>query len=87
MVSTMALSLCQQMKLSIQPLDNLLTVHGAGGHQVPYEGYVQVNLDLPRTKGAQISALMLVVPNADYHVKVPILLGTNVLCHFADVDL
>ena len=87
MVSTMALSLCQQMRLPIQPLDNLLTVHGAGGHQVPYEGYVQVNLDLPRTKGAQMSALMLVVPNTDYHIKVPILLGTNVLGHFTEVEL
>ena len=38
MVSTLCASLCQHLRLTVQPLDHLLTVQGAGGHKVPYNG-------------------------------------------------
>ena len=87
MVSTMASSLCQHLHLTIQPLEHILTVQGAGGHIVPYEGYVEVNLELPFTSGTYMTALMLVVPDTIYHGRVPILLGTNVLCQFKESNL
>ena len=70
-----------------QPLENILTVQGAGGHIVPYEGYVEVNMELPFTRGTRMTALMLVVPDTVYHGRVPILLGTNVLCQFKESNI
>ena len=45
MVSTMAESLCKRLGLIIRPLNRLLSIEGAGGHQVPYLGYVEVQLE------------------------------------------
>ena len=82
MVSTMSASLCQHLDLNIQPLHHMLTIQGDGGHTVPYDGYVEVTLGVPQVKGTNMAAVLLVVPDTTYHKKVPVLLGTNVLCHF-----
>ena len=36
MVSTISTSLCAQLCLDVQPLEDILTVEGAGGHKLPY---------------------------------------------------
>ena len=80
-VSTMASSMCHSLGLQIRSLNNLLTVQSAGGHTVPYEGYVEVCLGIPQGEMTDMNVLMLVVPNTVYHDRVPILLGTNVLSY------
>ena len=47
MVSTMAASLCTSLDLTVQPLDNLLSIEDAGGHKVPYLRLVEVAIQSP----------------------------------------
>ena len=61
----------------IAPLDDLLTLTGAGGDRIPYVGYVEVDIQLP---GVEIGTYpFLIVRDTDYNLKVPVLIGTNVL--------
>lgn len=59
----------------INPLGDLLNIEAAGGHQLLYEGYVELELKVPELPN--ISILALVVPVTPYNSKVPILIGTN----------
>jgi transposase InsO family protein len=79
MVSTISDTFCEQLGLSIHPLDELLSLESAGGHHLPYLGYTEVNLNVPDPVGTSSDVLLLVVPATSYHETVPILIGTNVL--------
>ena len=46
-VRTMVSSLCHSLGLKIKSLNNFLTAQSAGGHTVPYDGYVEVRLSIP----------------------------------------
>lgn len=46
---------------------------------MPYTGYVDVSINVPRLGIQQSNCLLLVVPNTNYNSQVPILLGTNIL--------
>ena len=66
--------------LSVKPLrsvENLLRVVGAGGQEVPFCGFVNVEVTFPKYDigtDAAVPALVLVVPDNDY-------IGTNVTKH------
>lgn len=66
----------------IFPIQDLLDIDGAGGQEVPYLGYVQVDVDFPEDimgKSEKILTLALVVPDHKTNVDVPLLIGTNTL--------
>ena len=86
MVSTMAVSLQSTLGLEMHKLDRMLTVEGAGGHQLPYLGYVEVDLYLKEMEEPVQRAIMLVVPDTAYHQRVPVLIGTNVLGNLKQVQ-
>ncbi|KAK7893154.1 hypothetical protein WMY93_022306 [Mugilogobius chulae] len=68
--------------LPVQSIHNLLEVEGAGGQAVPYLGYVEVRLTFPEDVTGteeQMPVLALIVPEYEFNVKVPVLIGTNVL--------
>ena len=70
-------------KVPIKPLSELLRVEGASGHEIPYVGYVELDVTVPDVeKGENIPVLLLVVSETNYNSKVPILLGTNALVPF-----
>ena len=79
MVSTMASSRCSLLNLSIQPLDKVFRIKGAGGHDIPYLGIVEAAIRCPKVDMASVPVLLLVVPDTEYHSRVPVLLGTNIL--------
>lgn len=59
--------------LPIQPLRDILEVEGAGGQNVPYLGYVEVNIQFPENitgKIELISTLALVVPDLQVQCRV-----------------
>ena len=87
MVSTMAVSLCTSLNLTVQPLDNVLSIEGAGGHKVPYLGLVEVAIQSPEILLGEFPVLMLVVPDTEYHKRVPVLLGTNILGRLTNANL
>lgn len=79
MVSTISESLCNEMKLEVEPLATLMNIEGAGGHQLRYLGFVRVDASFPVPIDASIEALLLVVPDTAYTSRVPVLVGTNIL--------
>ena len=64
-------------------MSELLHVEGASGHEIPYVGYLELDVTVPDVeKGENIPVLLLVVSETNYNSKVPILLGTNALVPF-----
>lgn len=78
MVSTISEGLTKQLGLDVHPVQELLLVEGVGGQRLDYLGFVEVNVGFPDLETTQES-LLLVVPDTNYHEKVPLLVGTNVL--------
>ena len=66
----------QELGLEIQQLKTILDLEGTGGLEIPYERYVELNLDIPEVKGFKEDVLMLVVKDSEYEKKVPVAIGT-----------
>ena len=75
--------MCTELKLQINPLDEIPRLEGAGGQQLKYLGFVQVDITIPELLNpySKITALLLVVPDTAFK-RVPIHLGTNVIGSF-----
>ena len=67
------------MELKNYSLDGLLDIEGTGGIELPYEGYVEVNLQIPGIGAYNQDALMLQVPDSKFGDKVLIQLGTQII--------
>ena len=78
-ISTVSDEYCQTHNLEIHPLDDLLTLKGVGGHEIPYHGYVEMTLTLPTTPDFAEDVLLLVVPNTPYNQQVPVILGVPII--------
>ena len=70
----------------INPVQDLLELEGAGGHTLPYYGYIEVDFEIPGISGLQ-QVLLLVVPDTRYSESVPVLLGTNMLRPVMDAQI
>ena len=69
----------------IHPVETLKVV-GAGGQDVPFLGYVSVNISFPEHEAGiceETPTFALIVPNTTYNQRVPAVIGTNVLRHYA----
>ena len=80
-VSTMSISKYNEIfsDKPIQPLNHLnLDIEGAGGHNLPYSGYIETEVTVPGLSN-NVNCLMLIVPDTRYAKRVPVILGTNVL--------
>ena len=71
-------SFCDQHKLEIQPLSKLLDYDAVNGTQIEYEGFVEVNFQVPGRNFSE-DHLVLVVPPIEYHEEVPAKVGTYIL--------
>ena len=80
MVSTLTLSLCQQLNLPLHPMSQLVRVEGVGGHSLQYLGYVIAKLEVSELH-QEFEAMFLVVPDIGYNCTTPVLIGTNILQH------
>ena len=78
-VSTISKSFCDQLVLETQSLSNLINLSSASGHSLQYVGYVSAEFKVPDTDGSCLQGLFLVVPDTPFHLKVPALIGKNVL--------
>ena len=64
----------------LQPLQEFkLNIEGAGGQILPYLGFIEVDLTIPKLSVEPVSCVMLVTPDTTYSQKVPVILGTNIL--------
>ena len=62
----------------LSKLDNF-TVEGAGGHDLPYSGYIECTIEVPFLANQSFEVPVLVVPTTQYSLKVPVVVGTNVI--------
>ena len=69
----------------IHPVETLKVV-GAGGQDVPFFGF-SVNISFPEHEAGiceETPTFALIVPNTTYNQRVPAVIGTNVLRHYAN---
>lgn len=84
-VSTISRSYVHNLNKSVKPLGDLLRVDNASGLEMAYDGYVDLDVNLaPEHPECKCTVPFLVVPDTDYHQKVPVLIGVSVIRHFAD---
>ncbi|KAH3818795.1 hypothetical protein DPMN_120521 [Dreissena polymorpha] len=68
----------------LDPLPDIHTiqefiVQGPDGNSLPYIGYIEAVVNVPGVSNHDILVPVLVVPNTDYNLEVPVIIGTNVL--------
>ncbi|MEW8548544.1 MAG: reverse transcriptase family protein, partial [Candidatus Thiodiazotropha sp.] len=56
-----------------------LEVECAGGNKLPYTGYIEATLQVHFLPHSEIEVPVLVVPTTEYSLKVPVVIGTNVI--------
>ena len=61
----------------LRPLTDL-KVEVAGGYTLPYSGYIECAIGVPFLE-KEIYIPALIVPTTDYSLKVPVVVGTNVI--------
>ena len=74
--------------LPVFPVGDILTIKGPMDEELPYSGFVELEISIPFGKGNHSVGVfpVLVSPNTPYNHKVPVLLGTNVLnCFFSQI--
>ena len=64
-VSNISMQLCEDLDLEIQPLGQLLELEGTRGAAIPYLGFVEVNLQIPRIRSYE-DVLLLAIPATAY---------------------
>ena len=64
------------LNLEVKKLEMLLDLEPTGGGQVPYDGYVEVRLQIPNVQAFDLDVLMLVIPESEYSKSVPVTIGT-----------
>ena len=75
-ISSISDKFAKLLKLPINKLETLLDLEPTGGGSVPYEGYVEVRMQVPGTAAFDLDVLMLVIPKSEYSKRVPVTLGT-----------
>ena len=55
-----------------------LDIEGAGGHKLPYTGYIEVEVAIPGVTDP-VNCLVLITPDTNYGQNIPVIIGTNVL--------
>ena len=70
----------------LKPVGEILNIECADGENLPYNGYIDTEINvhhgLPNSKS--LHCLLLVVPDTKYSARTPIILGTNILHEFMD---
>ena len=82
MVTTISHSAFQQLKpkATILPLDSLgLSLSIADGSSLKYMGYFEANVSVPLLSSFSLDVPILVIPDNDFNLSCPVVIGTNVL--------
>ena len=68
--------MAKHLELKIKKLQTLLDLEPMGGGSVPYEGYVELRMQVPGIEAFHLDVLMLVIPKSGYAKQVPVTIGT-----------
>ena len=74
-LSSLSLAWVRKLKLDPQQLHSVLQIEGSGGLEVPYLGYMEDHLRVPKVKAFDTDVLLLIVP-VSAHTCTLITLGT-----------
>ena len=66
----------KKIKSRAKTIQSILQIEGSGGLEVPYLGYVEVQLKIPEVKAFDQDVLLLIVPDSAHTQYIPITLGT-----------
>ena len=75
-ISNISDNLAKHLGLKIEKLETLLDLEPTGGRSIPYEGYVELWMQVPVIEAFDLDVLMLVIPESEYAKRVPITIGT-----------
>ena len=75
-ISSVLNSLAKTLKLEIKHLKTVLDLEPMRGLQVPYLGYIEMQLKISENRAIDGDVLMLVVPDSPYCESVPVVIGT-----------
>ena len=75
-ISSISDKFAKLLGLKIRKLETLLDLEPTGGGSVPYEGYVELRLQIPNVRAFDMDVLMLVIPESEYAKRVPVTIGT-----------
>ena len=75
-LSSITSTRARELGLEIKQLQTILDLEASGGGDVPYEGYVELNLDILEVAKFKEDVLMLVVQESAYGERVPVAIGT-----------
>ena len=82
-LSMISRSFSEEHDLEIQPLSKLVDCDAVNGTEIEYEGFVELNFQVPGRNFSE-DHLFLVVPPIEYHKEIPAIVGTYVLDRFID---
>ena len=71
-ISSISDKFAKLLGLKIQKLETLLDLEPMGGGSVPYEGYMELRLQIPNVRAFDMDMLMLVIPESEYAKQVPV---------------
>ena len=75
-ISSISDKFAKELNLEIKKVETHLDLEPTGGGQVPYDGYVEVRLQIPNVQAFDLDVLMLVIPESEYSKSIPITIGT-----------
>ena len=75
-ISSISDKFAKLLGLKIRKLETLLDLEPTGGGSVPYEGYVELRLQIPNVRAFDMDVLMLVIPESEYPKWVPVTIRT-----------
>ena len=75
-ISAISKSMAKTLGLPIRKLETLLDVERSAGLDVPYLGYTELRLDIPKIVKFDHDVLMMVYPDSKYSLRVPVIIGT-----------
>ena len=75
-ISSISDKFAEALNLEVKKLETLLDLEPTGGGRVPYDGYVEVRLQIPNVQAFDLDVLMLVIPESEYSKTVPVTIGT-----------
>ena len=82
-LSMISRSFCEQHGLEIQALSKLVGCDAVNGTEIEYEGFVELNFQVPGRNFSE-DHLFLVVPPIEYHKEIPAIVGTYVLDRYIE---
>ena len=75
-LSAISLKWVKKLKLKPQQPQSILQIEDSGGLEVPYLGYVESYLKMPKIKAFDLDVLLLIVPDSAHMQYTPIMLRT-----------